>query len=202
MTMSSTCNSPQHDTLTQMSLESDFASGSSPPLRENLSKSGLLGLRLLEDLTALAAGGSTYLERETLGMAWLSGENRIPLGGSSHCHSSPYGVGRVPTCFGCGRAGGEGTRALLPHQGLCCVIWNFGGRLDSQNRSFVDMVRGTVRVSNLLPGSKRCVDVRELPAESLSKREDWLCRSPVSRWFKEQLGAWGRGSQAQGRSSL
>ena len=40
------------------SLENNHLSGSSEPLRENLSKSGRLGVRLLEDLTALASGGS------------------------------------------------------------------------------------------------------------------------------------------------
>ncbi|CAA6667168.1 unnamed protein product [Spirodela intermedia] len=40
------------------SLDDDYAPGLSGPLRENLSKSGKLGVRLLEDLTALAAGGS------------------------------------------------------------------------------------------------------------------------------------------------
>lgn len=40
------------------SLEQDFLSGGSSLMRENLSKAGKLGLRLLEDLTALAAGGS------------------------------------------------------------------------------------------------------------------------------------------------
>lgn len=40
------------------SLENDYVPGLSEPLRENLSKSGKLGVRLLEDLTALAAGGS------------------------------------------------------------------------------------------------------------------------------------------------
>ncbi|RWV96817.1 hypothetical protein GW17_00040444 [Ensete ventricosum] len=39
------------------SLDSDFVSGG-PAKRESLSKVGKLGLRLLEDLTALAAGGS------------------------------------------------------------------------------------------------------------------------------------------------
>ncbi|URE13010.1 hypothetical protein MUK42_15016 [Musa troglodytarum] len=40
-----------------VSLDSDFVSGG-PTKREGLSKVGKLGLRLLEDLTALAAGGS------------------------------------------------------------------------------------------------------------------------------------------------
>lgn len=40
------------------SLENDFVSGGSPSKRDSLTKAGKLGLRLLEDLTALAAGGS------------------------------------------------------------------------------------------------------------------------------------------------
>ncbi|OVA15488.1 protein of unknown function DUF1981 [Macleaya cordata] len=40
------------------SLESEFASGGPLLMRESLTKAGKLGLRLLEDLTALAAGGS------------------------------------------------------------------------------------------------------------------------------------------------
>ncbi|XP_059649380.1 uncharacterized protein LOC132295225 isoform X2 [Cornus florida] len=40
------------------SLEHEFASGGKSLMRETLSKTGKLGLRLLEDLTALAAGGS------------------------------------------------------------------------------------------------------------------------------------------------
>lgn len=40
------------------SLENEFVSGGSPLKRDNLTKAGKLGLRLLEDLTALAAGGS------------------------------------------------------------------------------------------------------------------------------------------------
>ena len=40
------------------SLEHDFISGGPSLMRETLTKSGKLGLRLLEDLTALAAGGS------------------------------------------------------------------------------------------------------------------------------------------------
>ncbi|KAI9186171.1 hypothetical protein LWI28_014359 [Acer negundo] len=40
------------------SLEHDIASGSSSSMRETLTKAGKIGLHLLEDLTALAAGGS------------------------------------------------------------------------------------------------------------------------------------------------
>jgi len=46
------------------SLDYEIVSGSPPVMRENLSETGKLGLRLLEDLTSLAAGGSVcaYLE--------------------------------------------------------------------------------------------------------------------------------------------
>lgn len=40
------------------SLENEFVSGGLSLMRETMSKAGKLGLRLLEDLTALAAGGS------------------------------------------------------------------------------------------------------------------------------------------------
>jgi hypothetical protein len=40
------------------SLENEFVSGGQSLMRETLTKDGKLGLRLLEDLTALAAGGS------------------------------------------------------------------------------------------------------------------------------------------------
>jgi hypothetical protein len=40
------------------SLENEFVSGGPSLVRETLTKAGKLGLRLLEDLTALAAGGS------------------------------------------------------------------------------------------------------------------------------------------------
>lgn len=40
------------------SLENEFVSGGPSLMRETLTKAGKLGLRLLEDLTALAAGGS------------------------------------------------------------------------------------------------------------------------------------------------
>nr|XP_007144798.1 hypothetical protein PHAVU_007G185000g [Phaseolus vulgaris]ESW16792.1 hypothetical protein PHAVU_007G185000g [Phaseolus vulgaris] len=40
------------------SLDYEIVSGSPPVMRENLSETGKLGLRLLEDLTSLAAGGS------------------------------------------------------------------------------------------------------------------------------------------------
>lgn len=40
------------------SLEEDFASLGKLKMRETPTKAGKLGLRLLEDLTALAAGGS------------------------------------------------------------------------------------------------------------------------------------------------
>ncbi|KAF9613741.1 hypothetical protein IFM89_010251 [Coptis chinensis] len=43
---------------TDRSLESEFVSGGSSLKRESLTKVGKLGVRLLEDLTALAAGGS------------------------------------------------------------------------------------------------------------------------------------------------
>ncbi|KAJ8475568.1 hypothetical protein OPV22_019295 [Ensete ventricosum] len=46
-----------HSFNNSVSLDSDFVSGG-PAKRESLSKVGKLGLRLLEDLTALAAGGS------------------------------------------------------------------------------------------------------------------------------------------------
>ncbi|XP_058086558.1 uncharacterized protein LOC131233785 [Magnolia sinica] len=48
-----------------MSLEGDFVSERLSALREGLTKAGKLGLRLLEDLTALAAGGSAILLRVT-----------------------------------------------------------------------------------------------------------------------------------------
>jgi len=46
------------------SLDHEIVSGSAPTMRENLTETGKLGLRLLEDLTSLAAGGSVcaYLE--------------------------------------------------------------------------------------------------------------------------------------------
>ena len=40
------------------SLENEFVSGGPSLMRETLTKAGKLGHRLLEDLTALAAGGS------------------------------------------------------------------------------------------------------------------------------------------------
>lgn len=40
------------------SLDEEFASLGTLKMRENPTKAGKLGLRLLEDLTALAAGGS------------------------------------------------------------------------------------------------------------------------------------------------
>ncbi|KAI3894720.1 hypothetical protein MKX03_033369 [Papaver bracteatum] len=49
------------------SLENDFASGGPLPVRDSLTKAGKIGLRLLEDLTALAAGGSaTWLRINSL----------------------------------------------------------------------------------------------------------------------------------------
>lgn len=46
------------------SLDNEIVSGSPAVRRENLTETGKLGLRLLEDLTSLAAGGSVcaYLE--------------------------------------------------------------------------------------------------------------------------------------------
>ncbi|XP_026446495.1 protein MON2 homolog isoform X1 [Papaver somniferum] len=49
------------------SLENDFPSGGPLPVRDSLTKAGKIGLRLLEDLTALAAGGSaTWLRINSL----------------------------------------------------------------------------------------------------------------------------------------
>lgn len=46
------------------SLDHESVSGGPPLMRETLTETGKLGLRLLEDLTSLAAGGSVcaYLE--------------------------------------------------------------------------------------------------------------------------------------------
>lgn len=48
------------------SLEHEFISGGPSLMRETLTKAGKLGLRLLEDLTALAAGGSVCAYFETI----------------------------------------------------------------------------------------------------------------------------------------
>jgi len=52
------------------SLDNEIVSGSPAVTRENLTETGKLGLRLLEDLTSLAAGGSVcaYLEPFFLSM--------------------------------------------------------------------------------------------------------------------------------------